>query len=234
MKRSLLFSSCLCLIVGLLIGSLLPMPWDKPSVPAAPVLSNSFSSSKPTVSNSIGTQTTPDEAAQDTSDNFTLLNAACTVVQALRQQDYSTVASFVHPAKGVTFTPYSTVNPDSDRIFSQEEIMNLTQDSTVYTWGTVDGRGSPIEMTIEDYFDRYVFNVDYTQAPQIGVDRIQMHGNALENLREAYPQGHFVDFCFPKLDEANEGLDWCSLKLVFESQNSNWLLVGVVHGEWTI
>ena len=112
--------------------------------------------------------------------------------------------------------------------------MNLTQDSTVYTWGTVDGRGSLIEMTIEDYFDRYVFNVDYTQAPQIGVDRIQMHGNALENLREAYPQGHFVDFCFPKLDEANEGLDWCSLKLVFESQNSNWLLVGVVHGEWTI
>ena len=217
MKRSILFSSCLCLAVGLLIGSLLPMPWDKPSVPSVPILTNSFSSSQ-SVSNSVGTQTAPDEVAPDNSDNFPLLNAACTVVQALRQQDYSTLASFVHPAKGVTFTPYSTVDPDSDRVFSREEIMNLTQDPTVYTWGTVDGRGSPIEMTMTDYFARYVFNADYSQAPEIGVDRILMHGNALENLSEAYPQGRFVDFCFPKLDEANEGLDWCSLKLVFESR----------------
>ena len=234
MKRSILFSSVLCLVLGLLIGSLLPTPWDKPSVPAVPVLSNSFSSSAPSVSNSVGTQTSPDETALDSSDNFPLLNVACTVVQALRQQDYSSVASFVHPSKGVTFTPYSTVDPDSDRVFSREEIMNLTQDSTIYTWGTVDGRGSPIELTMEDYFARYVFNADYSQAPQIGVDRILMHGNALENLKEAYPQGRFVDFCYPRLDEANEGLDWCSLKLVFEPVGSNWLLVGVVHGEWTI
>ena len=233
MKRPILFSSCLCLAVGLLIGSLLPMPWDKPSVPSAPVLSNSFSSSQSS-SNSVGTQTSPEGTALDSSDNFLLLNAACTVVQALRQQDYSTVASFVHPAKGVTFTPYSTVNPDTDQVFSREEIMNLTQDTTVYTWGSVDGRGSPIELTMADYFERYVFNADYTQVPEIGVDHILMHGNALENLSEAYPQGRFVDFCFPQLDEANEGLDWCSLKLVFEPQDTNWFLVGMVHGEWTI
>lgn len=234
MKRSILFSSVLCLLLGLLIGSLLPAPWDKPSVPSVPVLSNSFSNSAPSVSNSVGTQTTPDEISLDTSDNFPLLNAACAVVRALRQEDYSTVASFVHPTKGVTFTPYSTVEPGSDRVFSRDEIMNLTQDSTVYTWGTVDGRGSSIELTMEDYFSRYVFNADYTQAPQIGVDRILMHGNALENLKEAYPQGRFVDFCCPQMDEASEGLDWCSLKLVFEPVDAHWRLVGVVHGEWTI
>lgn len=233
MKRSFFFASFLCLAVGFLVGSLLPIPWDKPTVPTVPVLNHNVSSQS-TLSNSVGTQTPSDTHTLDSSDNFPLLNAACTVVRALRQQDYSTVASFVHPVKGVTFTPYSTVNPESDRVFSQEAIMNLTQDSTVYTWGTVDGRGTPIEMTMSDYFKHYVFNADYTQAPQIGVDRILMHGNALENLREAYPQGRFVDFCFPELDEAGEGLDWCSLKLVFEAQDSNWLLVGVVHGEWTI
>ena len=235
MKRSVFFSSILCLVLGLLIGSLLPTPWDKPAVPAAPTLVHSFSSaSSSTVSNSVGTQTSPEEPSLDRNDNLPLLNAACTVVRALRQQDYSTMASFVHPSKGVTFTPYSTVDPDSDRVFSREEIMNLTQDTTIYTWGTVDGRGNPIELNMKDYFARYVFNVDYSQAPKIGVDRILMHGNALENLTEAYPQGRFVDFCFPQLDEANEGLDWCSLKLVFEAVDSSWLLVGVVHGEWTI
>ena len=63
MKRSILFSSVLCLLLGLLIGSLLPAPWDKPSVPSVPVLSNGFSNSAPSVSNSVGTQTTPDETS---------------------------------------------------------------------------------------------------------------------------------------------------------------------------
>lgn len=86
---------------------------------------------------------------------------------------------------------------------------------TVYTWGVSDGLGSLIELTPAEYFSTYVFNTDYTQAPEIGVDRILQSGNALENLTEAYPGCRFVEFHFPGLDPANAGLDWCSLKLVF-------------------
>ena len=232
MKRSLFVCSLLCLILGGLAGGLLPMPWDEPSVPSTPALMHTIPSD--TSSQSVSTQTDSSDAAFNTSDNFPLLNAACTVVRALRQKDYSTVASFVHPDRGVTFTPYSTVNPESDLAFSREQIMNLTQNTAVYTWGSVDGHGGPIEMTIEQYFERYVFNADYSQAPRIGVDQVMMHGNALENLADSYPQGRFVDFCFPQLTQKGDGLDWCSLKLVFEPGDSNWLLVGVVHGEWTI
>ena len=35
------------------------------------------------------------------------------------------------------------------------------------------------------------------------------------------------------VDEALEGFDWCSLKLVFEPWENDWYLVGLVHGEWT-
>ena len=83
-------------------------------------------------------------------------------------------------------------------------------------------------------FDRYVYDRDYTQVPQIGVDRIMTGGNALENLAEAYPGCRFVDFAFPSADPVNDGLDWSSLKLVFQPGEFRWLLVGVVHGEWTI
>ena len=232
MKRTVCFTALLCLIIGLLAGSLLPMPWDKPVVPDTPVLSHTVPSSSG--SSSVGTQTDTAEPSFSSSDNFPLLNAARTVVRALRQQDYNTLAAFVHPDLGVTFTPYSTVDPESDLSFPREQIMNLEQDTTRYIWGSVDGRGSPIEMTMEEYFARYVFNSDYSQAPQIGVDQILMRGNALENLEEAYPQGRFVDFCFPQLDEANEGLDWCSLKMVFAPGESGWGLVGLIHSQWTI
>lgn len=163
-----------------------------------------------------------------------LLQTACRITDALQAQDYETLASYVHPDRGVTFTPYSTVDFQQDQRFSADQIKNLAQDTTTYTWGYEDGRGEPIQMTIPQYLERFVFDADYTQAPQVGVDQIITSGNALENLTEAYPGCRFVDFCYLSRDPASEGLDWCSLKLVFAGKDGVWYLVGVVHGEWTI
>jgi hypothetical protein len=183
---------------------------------------------------SVGSAETDASEAVDVKDNFSLLEAACSVAQALKDEDYAALAAVVHPTKGVTFTPYSTVDFDTDLTFTPDQIRNLARDTTTYTWGVVDGRGSLIELTFPQYISQYVWTADYTQAPQIGVNRIIMGGNALENISDAYPDGRFIDFCFPMVDSANQGLDWCSLKLVFEPSDAGWLLVGIVHGPWTI
>lgn len=163
-----------------------------------------------------------------------LLHTAAVVADAIQARDYETLATYIHPTRGVTFTPYSTVNFQQDKRLTAQEIQHASQDTSAYVWGYEDGRGDPIQMTIAEYFARFVFDADYTQAPQVGIDRIITSGNALENVAEAYPDCHFVDFCYPSRDPANEGLDWCSLKLVFASESTAWYLVGVVHGEWTI
>lgn len=239
MKRTLLFPCALCLLIGLLLGVLLPIDWNdnKPATSDAGTMTFSnldtsgSASGSSSGSSSSGTQT---ETTLSPGDNFPLLNAACVVNQALLRHDYDTLSSYVHPKQGVTFTPYSTVDPDSDLCFTAAQIQGLARDKTVYTWGFEDGRGSPIKMTMEQYFERYVYNSDYTQASLIGVDRIITTGNALENLTEAYPGCRFVDFCIPSSDPVNDGLDWSSLKLVFQLEDNSWYLVGIVHGEWTI
>ncbi len=175
-----------------------------------------------------------DPQTQDSLTTTGLLQAAAGVTDALKSKDYETLASYVHPSRGVTFTPYSTVNVQQDQRFSADQIKNLAQDTTTYTWGYEDGRGETIQMTMTQYFERFVFDADYTQAPQVGVDQIITSGNALENITEAYAGCHFVDFCYPSRDPASAGLDWCSLKLVFAGENGTWYLVGIVHGEWTI
>lgn len=155
---------------------------------------------------------TPSESAVNTT---SLLHTAAAVTNALHDQDYETLSTYVHPTRGVTFTPYSTVDLQRDQNFTADQIKNLSSDTSTYTWGYEDGRGESIQMTMSEYFTRFVFDADYTQAPKVGVDQIITSGNALENLTEAYPDCHFVDFCYPSRDPANEGLDWCSLKLVF-------------------
>lgn len=236
MKRYLYFPCVLCLVIGLLVGILLPVDlWgdDKPA--PAPSGNNGFTPPPgASQSGNAGASSSPEAAPLDPGENFPLLGSACSVNRAIQRQDWTTLAAYVHPERGVTFTPYSTVEPETDLNFSAEQIRNLTQDQNVYTWGIEDGRGDPIQMTVLQYFERYVYNKDYTQAAEIGIDRIITGGNALENLTETYPDCRFVDFCFPSADPVNDGLDWSSLKLVFQPQGEHWYLVGVVHGEWTI
>lgn len=174
---------------------------------------------------------TPEESALNTTG---LLRTAASVTDAIQAQDYETLSTYVHPTRGVTFTPYSTVDLQHDQHFTSQQIKDLSTDTNTYTWGYEDGRGEPIQMTMTEYFARFVFDADYTQAPQVGVDQIIVSGNALENLTEAYPDCHFVDFCYPSRDPANEGLDWCSLKLVFLRENGQWRLEGLIHSQWTI
>ena len=198
---------------------------------AAPAARPAAAAPSASASGSSSANTLP---AFNSSDNFPLLSSACAVVRAIQERDYDTLAAFVHPEEGVTFTPYSTVDRDSDLRFTAAQVRQFSTDQTVYTWGVSDGLGSLIELTPAEYFSTYVFNTDYTQAPEIGVDRILQSGNALENLTEAYPGCRFVEFHFPGLDPANAGLDWCSLKLVFSPSDSCWQLVGIIHSQWTI
>ena len=235
LKRFLIFPCVLCLVIGLLVGVLLPIdlwgedapPLMSPTIPAPDPLPNA-------PEGSASASSSKNQEPLDTADNFPLLSSACAVTRAIQQRSWGTLAAYVHPDRGVTFTPYSTVDPDSDLTFTADQVKALAQDQNIYTWGFEDGRGDPIQMTVAQYFDRYVFDKDYTLVPEIGVDRIMTGGNALENLAEAYPGCRFVDFSFPSADPVNDGLDWSSLKLVFQAGGDRWYLVGVVHGEWTI
>lgn len=237
MKRFLIFPCILSLVIGLLVGILLPIDLSGQDVPAVLNSAPNNFTPPPGVSQpeDSGSAAVPPAAdVLNLEDNFSLLGSACAVCRAIQQQDWTTMAAYVHPDRGVTFTPYSTVEPDSDLNFTSDQIKALAQDQNVYTWGFEDGRGDPIQMTMIQYFERYVYDRDYMQVPEIGVDRIMTGGNALENLSEIYTGCRFVDFSFPSADPVNDGLDWSSLKLVFQAEGEHWYLVGVVHGEWTI
>lgn len=172
-------------------------------------------------------------ASLDPSSNTPLLRRACDVLEALKSEDYPALSRLIHPERGVAFTPYSTVEPDSDLCFRPDQIAKLAENKETYVWGKQAGLGAPIDLTMADYFAKYVFSADYTQAPEVGVDTVLKAGNALENVFDAYPAARFVDFHFPGLDPKSEGYDWCSLKLVFEARESEWMLVGIIHSQWT-
>ncbi len=156
------------------------------------------------------------------------------LVLAMHNLDMETFATLVHPAKGVRFSPYAHVHVDRDLVFSADEILVLMEDDTVYEWGVFDGSGYPIEMTFQEYFHRFIYDEEFVNADEKTVNERLGAGNTLDNTNEVYPDATVVEYHFTGLDPEFEGMDWRSLRLVFEELDGKWFLVGVIHDEWTI
>ena len=167
-------------------------------------------------------------------ESTSLLDEACDAVEYMKAGDYASLSNMIHPVKGVRFVPYSTVNLSANLCFTASDIAALESNKAKYVWGITDGEGAPINLTMLEYFNSYVFNADYTKAPMIGVNNILKYGNSLENVEEVFPEAEFVDFHYPELDQKNEGYDWCTLRLVFETYNSQRKIIAIIHCQWTI
>ncbi|MGF9911271.1 hypothetical protein ABEX47_12925 [Paenibacillus ehimensis] len=57
------------------------------------------------------------------------------VIAALKHRDMKQLQRYVHPEKGVRFSPYATVDVNHDLVVKAEQLPALLQDKTVYTWG---------------------------------------------------------------------------------------------------
>ena len=163
-----------------------------------------------------------------------VLTAAFDAAACFKNGDYETLSKMAHPAKGITFVPYSTVQADKNLVFKADEIKGFGSDTKKRIWGATHGSGEPINLTPLAYFEQYVYDQDFINAPVIGRNRVIGSSNSIENVSEAFPDGVFIEFHYPGFDARYGGLDWESLKLVFEKYESEYKLVAVIHSEWTI
>lgn len=170
-------------------------------------------------------------AARSDSSSSTLLFEAVAVLTDLQNENFSHLATHVDPELGVTFTPYSTVDFSTDLNFSADQLKAADSNSTSYIWGVSPSTSEPIRMSILDYFHTYVWDADYSNTAQIGINQILHSGNAAENVESAYEDCRYLDFYIPSTDSSDQ--DWSSLKLVFRSSDGQWYLVGVIHSGWT-
>ncbi len=155
------------------------------------------------------------------------------VVAALATGNPGALAAFVHPEGGVRFSPYGYVDTKDDRVLDAAALGSPDEGGPL-RWGHFDGTGEPIDLTIREYFERFVFDVNFVDAPEVGYNTRIGSGNSIDNSPEVYPDGIRVEYHFPGFDAKYAGLDWRSLRLVFEYENNCWYLTGIIHDQWTI
>jgi len=166
-------------------------------------------------------------------ENAEITMLAFSILGYIKDDDYVTLSSAVHPEYGVVFSPYATINLSTNQRFSAEEIATIDTDSHIYMWGVLNGSGEPIMMTPAEYFEKFIPAADYINASIIGVNRVVRSGNALENMVDVFPDVKFVDFHIPG-GESSEELDWSSLRLGFEEYEGEFRLIAIVYSTWSV
>ncbi|MFB2348485.1 hypothetical protein [Priestia megaterium] len=154
-------------------------------------------------------------------------------ITAIKNKDMKRFKTLVHPDKGVRFSPYTYVDFKEDIVFSANQLEKLPRLKKVYNWGAWDGSGDPIKLTFNEYYRTFIYDRDYANAEKVSYNKVLMKGNTINNIREVYPNSIIVEYYFSGSSQY-EGMDWSSLRLVYEKKDSQWYLVGVVHDQWTI
>ncbi len=119
-------------------------------------------------------------------------------------------------------------------IFPASQVLIFLPDKKVYTWGIYDGSGLLINLTPAEYYNKFIYDVDFVNAPEISYNRIIGKGSTINNAFEVYPNTIIVEYHFSGFDPKYEGMDWRSLRLVFEEKDTVWYLIGIIHDQWTI
>ncbi len=172
------------------------------------------------------------EQPPQSSDN--LEDTAKKTVEILKNRNLQKLSEYIHPNKGVRFSPYATVDTQNDIVFKPGELKGKFNDNTVYTWGRYDGSGKPIELTFTEYYDEFIYDEDYTNAENFATNELIQTGNSISNIEKVYSNAEFAEFNFSGFDEQYGGMDWTSLRPVFEKYQNSWKLIGIIHDQWTI
>ena len=155
------------------------------------------------------------------------------VLVLLKARNYNELVKYFS-SEGVLFSPYAYIDKTNSKTLTADDFLTSIGKKWILTWGNHDGTGKPIKLTIPQYLTEFVYNADYLNAEAVGYDQIMKEGNSINNLQSIFPNHHFIDYHFSGFDQKNEGMDWTSLKLVFEKQDAQYFLVAVIHDQWTI
>jgi len=168
------------------------------------------------------------------SKDTTLAGLTKTILTQIKNKNYQALAQYIHPKTGVRFSPYGYINTKEDVIIQADQLNNMLTNKEKIVWGAYDGTGDEIELTIQEYFDKFVHDVNFIKAEKLSVNQSLAKGNSLNNIKEVYPDGEYTESYFSGFEKKYNGMDWRALRLVYKQYQGKKYLVGIIHDQWTI
>lgn len=167
-------------------------------------------------------------------DTVLLMNVSSEILKYIKEKNYKKFALFIHPKDSIRFSPYAYVDTVDNLSLSFEQFIQLVKQNKAIDWNSAwDPDMDPEIFTVDQYFKKYVYDVDFLNAELKSINDYHSQGTDLNNINQIYSDCTVVEFFFSGFEEKYEGMDFRALHLVFKMENNKPFLVGIVHDEWT-
>jgi hypothetical protein len=151
----------------------------------------------------------------------------------LANKDFARITNDIHPTRGIRFSMYAYVRPESDKVFSRAQYAQYLQQSNIrFTWGEKDGTGDLLVTPLPTYLDTWVAASKFNNATP-SINEFKASGNMINNIDKIYQKLDVVEFYYKGTDQYS-GMDWRALRLVFDEYQGKRYLVAIINDQWTV
>jgi hypothetical protein len=163
----------------------------------------------------------------------TLTEQAVHIQRALASGNYADIINDIHPTRGVRFSMYAYVRPESDKTFSRTQFAQYLKQSKIrFTWGDLDGTGELLITPLPNYLETWIDANKFNNAC-VTVNKFESRGNMINNVKDIYQKSDVVDFYYKGTDQYS-GMDWRGMRLVFDDYQGKRYLVAIINDQWTV
>ena len=141
--------------------------------------------------------------------------------------DRAALAEYVGP-NGLLLSPDGFVSND-DVVLSADDIA-MSGPSRI--WGVEAGSGASIEMTVDDYFEWLRGSTALTSTEVTSYDAVVGQGSTINNIDQFFPGSSTVEYHHGGTSYYG-GLDWESVRFVFDLGGDAPVLLAIVSDAWT-
>ena|GEM_PF-1749209 len=148
------------------------------------------------------------------------------VVLALKNNDVKALASYVHPGRGVRFSPYGF--GVEERVWWPRQVAALGQNAHTYDWGRAATSGKPLRLTWQEYRRRFIYNGNFAATREVRLHSLQEQPFNQPELNSTYAGGLVVEYHLP----GHRTLKWRdarSLWMVWQPSGGVWYLTAVAN-----
>ena len=186
---------------------------------------------KDTISNNVQEKT---DSISSIKNDTSLISFSNNILKLIKNKEYAQLSQFIHPQLGIRFSPYGVADTVKNQRLSAQQFLKLNENKKIINWGTFEGTGEPINLSLNNYFKRFAYDVDFMTAEKKSVNKIIGSDSSSSNITSIYPDCDFVQYYFSGFNKKYEGMDWKSLVLVFRKGSMKTYLVAIMHDEWKV
>jgi hypothetical protein len=154
------------------------------------------------------------------------INQVVRLIQGGNYQDL--INKYFSNVGEIRFVPHSFLS-NTDLKLAKQEILEKWVKTDIFHWGTFEGSGFPIDLSIKEYFENFI-TLNPNTPNRIAINKRIIELDGSDNVYREYANETVVDIV-ENYDSPNE---WQGVKVVFHYNEGAWRIICLVFSRYEI